>query len=201
MGVMQRMRRRFGRARDGAAAVEFALIVPWFAWITLGLAEVSLMGLAQTSMDYAMSEVSRDIRTGEVQTAGLSRQVANGYLAGLVRDGLVEAAGTTRARTYRLKTLAEADRSYPREGLDEDRVWRELIRPIVADLPENVRPDDPHPGFWPIYLRLWLGAQPAPEGAWRPAPSSPKFTPPKVAPTETLSPKTLPPAPSSTPGE
>lgn len=79
------------------------------------------------------------VGTRLVQTAGLSRQVANGYLAGLVRDGLVEAAGTTRARTYRLKTLAEADRSYPREGLDEDRVWRELIRPIVADLPENVR--------------------------------------------------------------
>lgn len=70
---------------------------------------------------------------------GLSRQVANGYLSGLVRDGQAEAAGTTRSRTYRLKALGEADRSYPRDGLDEDRVWRELIRPVLADLPENVR--------------------------------------------------------------
>lgn len=73
---------------------------------------------------------------------GLSRQVANGYLAGLVRDGLVEAAGTTRARTYKLKTLAESDRSFEREGLDEDRVWREQIKPVVKDLPDNVQ------GIW-----------------------------------------------------
>ena len=73
MGFKRWTRKRFGRAREGAAAAEFALIVPWFAWITLGLAEVSLMGLAQSSMDYAMSEVAREIRTGEVQTAGLSQ--------------------------------------------------------------------------------------------------------------------------------
>ena len=52
------------------------------------------------------------------------------------------------------------------------------------DLPKNVRSDDPQPGFWPIYLRLWLGARPAPEGAWRPA-SQPKqpltADPPSIA--------------------
>jgi fatty acid desaturase len=31
-------------------------------------------------------------------------------------------------------------------------------------LPRFVRPDDPRPSFWSIYLRLWLGAQPAPPG-------------------------------------
>lgn len=70
---------------------------------------------------------------------GLSRQVANGYLAGLVRDGLIEATGTTRSRTYKLKTLTEAERSFERQGLDEDRVWRELVKPVVADLPRNVQ--------------------------------------------------------------
>lgn len=70
---------------------------------------------------------------------GLSRQVANGYLQSMVREGLIEAEGTTRARVYRLKTLTEAGRTYPREGLQEDLVWRELIAPVVARLPENVR--------------------------------------------------------------
>jgi anti-sigma regulatory factor (Ser/Thr protein kinase) len=70
---------------------------------------------------------------------GLSRQVANGYLQGLVRDGLIEATGTTRGRTYRLRTLEEAERTYPRDGLDEDRVWRELIKPAMSELPDNVR--------------------------------------------------------------
>ena len=70
---------------------------------------------------------------------GLSRQVANGYLQAMLRDGLIEADGTTRARTYRLKTLAEAERRFPREGLDEDRVWREVVAPHLGGLPRPVR--------------------------------------------------------------
>lgn len=73
------------------------------------------------------------------QAVGVSRQVANGYLQALVRDGLVEAEGTTRAKTYRLKTLDTIERSYPREGLQEDVVWRELVVPRVTGCPENVR--------------------------------------------------------------
>ena len=79
------------------------------------------------------------VGTRLAQSAGLSRQVANGYLQTLVKEGLVEAKGTTRAKVYRLKPLAEVERSYPREGLQEDLVWRELISPVVARLPQNVR--------------------------------------------------------------
>lgn len=79
------------------------------------------------------------VGTRLAQAGGVSRQVANGYLQALVRDGLVEAEGTTRARVYRLKTLAEASRRYPCEGLQEDLVWRELVAPVVARLPQNVR--------------------------------------------------------------
>ncbi|MBL8540229.1 MAG: DUF4325 domain-containing protein [Betaproteobacteria bacterium] len=70
---------------------------------------------------------------------GLSRQVANGYLQSMAREGSIEAEGTTRARVYRLRTLAEAEQTYPREGLQEDLVWRELIAPVVARFAENVR--------------------------------------------------------------
>jgi len=70
---------------------------------------------------------------------GLSRQVANGYLQSMVRDGIIDAEGTTRARVYRIRTLVEAARTYPREGLQEDVVWRELVAPVVARFPENVR--------------------------------------------------------------
>ncbi|MFI5460028.1 MAG: STAS-like domain-containing protein [Isosphaerales bacterium] len=79
------------------------------------------------------------VGTRLAQAAGLSRQVANAYLQALLREGLVDAEGTTRARSYRLKLLAEVERRYPREGLQEDLVWRELIAPVVARLPENVR--------------------------------------------------------------
>jgi anti-sigma regulatory factor (Ser/Thr protein kinase) len=78
------------------------------------------------------------VGTRLAQAAGVSRQVANAHLQALVRDGLVEAEGTTRARVYRLKTLTEVSHRYPREGLEEDVVWRELVAPVVACLPENL---------------------------------------------------------------
>ena len=79
------------------------------------------------------------VGTRLAQAVGVSRQVANGYLQALIREGLVEAEGTTRAREYRLKILTESEHPYPRAGLQEDLVWRELISPVVARLPQNVR--------------------------------------------------------------
>lgn len=79
------------------------------------------------------------VGTRLAQAGGVSRQVANGYLQALVRDGLVDAEGTTRARVYRLKMLTECSRRYPREGLQEDLVWRELVSPVVARFAQNVR--------------------------------------------------------------
>jgi hypothetical protein len=70
---------------------------------------------------------------------GLSRQVANGYLQAMVREDLIVAEGTTRARVHHIKTLIEKSHDYPCEGLQEDLVWRELIAPVVARFPENVR--------------------------------------------------------------
>ncbi|MFM7736647.1 MAG: STAS-like domain-containing protein [Alphaproteobacteria bacterium] len=70
---------------------------------------------------------------------GVSRQVASGYLQRLVRDGLVEAEGTTRARVYRLKLLSSVGKRFPCAGLEEDLVWRDVVAPHVADLPDNVR--------------------------------------------------------------
>lgn len=73
------------------------------------------------------------------QAVGVSRQVASGYLQGLVQDGLADAEGTTRARVYRLKTMVSDAKRFERAGLEEDLVWREVVAPRVADLPENVR--------------------------------------------------------------
>src|SRR5437773_8897441 len=99
------------------------------------------MGFDKESIRHrALELVSADARGVGSRLAtelGLSRQVANGYLQAMVRDGLLEAEGTTRARVYRLKALAEVQRRYPREGLQEHLVWRELIAPVVADLPAN----------------------------------------------------------------
>lgn len=64
--------RRFARARRGTAAVEFALVLMPFFLLTFGLAEVSMIGFAQTSLDFAVSETARQIRTGQAQSGGVT---------------------------------------------------------------------------------------------------------------------------------
>ncbi|HYD86598.1 MAG TPA: TadE/TadG family type IV pilus assembly protein [Vitreimonas sp.] len=64
--------RRFKRARKGSAAVEFALVVFPFFLFLFGLAEVAMIGFAQTSLNYAVAETARQIRTGEAQMSGAS---------------------------------------------------------------------------------------------------------------------------------
>ncbi len=68
--------RRFGafiKDRDGAAAVEFALVAIPLFWLIFGMLEFGAMSLAQTSLDSAVSEVGRVIRTGTAQTGGMTK--------------------------------------------------------------------------------------------------------------------------------
>ena len=70
---------------------------------------------------------------------GVSRQSASAWLAKLRREGVVTSSGAGRGVRYRLTVLTKAQQAYERAGLNEDRVWRELVGPQVADLPPNVR--------------------------------------------------------------
>lgn len=70
---------------------------------------------------------------------GISRQAANVHLARMVEARELTADGATRSRIYRLAILEQAARTYPKEGLSEDTVWREIAAPVVRTLPENVR--------------------------------------------------------------
>ncbi len=69
--AMKKSVRRFVRARKGSAAVEFAFIVIPFFLLTVGVAEISMLGFAQTSLDFAVSDVGRAIRTGNAQLQNL----------------------------------------------------------------------------------------------------------------------------------
>ncbi len=62
--------RRFRRDRSGQAMVEFGLVALPFFLLMFGLAEIGLIGFAQTSLDHAVSDTVRRIRTGESQGAG-----------------------------------------------------------------------------------------------------------------------------------
>jgi Flp pilus assembly protein TadG len=57
------------RRKDGATAVEFALVAVPFFWIMFGIIEIAGISLIQTSLDAAVSETTREIRTGQTQGA------------------------------------------------------------------------------------------------------------------------------------
>jgi hypothetical protein len=69
----------------------------------------------------------------------ITRQAANRHLTRLVMEGDLVSKGQTKAKTHQLAIKQESSLSFPRDGLAEDRVWRDLCAPVVKDLPENVR--------------------------------------------------------------
>jgi len=81
---LKRARRRFGKSRKGSAAIEFALVAVPFFLLTFGLAEVGMIGLAQTSLNFAISDAGRQIRTGQAQLNG----VTEAEMSDQICDGL-----------------------------------------------------------------------------------------------------------------
>ncbi len=67
-GILRRLR----ADNSGATAIEFGIIaLPFFA-LLVALIEVSLVFFANFSLDSAVDEASRLVRTGQAQTQGLS---------------------------------------------------------------------------------------------------------------------------------
>lgn len=71
---MARVVRRFGPAREGATAIEFAMVVTPFLMLVFGVIGVGLFFFTETVLDQALNASSRQIRTGQ------SRQTATGEL-------------------------------------------------------------------------------------------------------------------------
>ena len=57
----------------GAAAVEFAIIAPFFFFLMFVIAETAMIFIAEQVMDNAVFESARLIRTGQVQKGGMSQ--------------------------------------------------------------------------------------------------------------------------------
>lgn len=61
---------RFARAEDGATALEFALVAMPFLLLVFTIIELGLVLLISLTLENAVIEVGRTIRTGEVQKGG-----------------------------------------------------------------------------------------------------------------------------------
>ncbi len=61
---------RFARADQGATAVEFALVALPFLMLVFAIIELGLVLLVSLTLENAVIDVGRTIRTGQVQTTG-----------------------------------------------------------------------------------------------------------------------------------
>jgi len=69
----------------------------------------------------------------------ITRQAANRHLAKLTGQGSLVADGKTRKRSYKMAETSSKDFTYfLADGLDEDKVWREDIKPSLGTLADNV---------------------------------------------------------------
>jgi Flp pilus assembly protein TadG len=70
--LRQRLRRFTGNSA-GSTAVEFAIVAAPFMFMMMSLFEIALLYLTQASLDFALAEAQRLVRTGQVQTGGISQ--------------------------------------------------------------------------------------------------------------------------------
>jgi len=68
----------------------------------------------------------------------ISRQASHRHIQKLLSDGLIVAKGTTRDRVYDIKPLVNFSRNLKLEGLEEDKVWRQYILPLMENISPNV---------------------------------------------------------------
>lgn len=66
--------RRMGRRKEGATALEFALIAPIFVLLIFATIETSVIYIAGSSLQVATDSVARLVRTGQAQTQNMSQQ-------------------------------------------------------------------------------------------------------------------------------
>jgi Flp pilus assembly protein TadG len=67
---LARLAGRFARGERGATAVEFAIVAMPFMLLIFGLIELGLVFLVSLTLENAVIDVGRTIRTGQVQTTG-----------------------------------------------------------------------------------------------------------------------------------
>jgi len=80
-----------------------------------------------------------DIAKVAAKKFGVTRQAINKHLQRLVAERAISEPGQTRNRAYQLATLSVWSKSHQIEpGLAEDTVWRDEVRQVLGELPDNV---------------------------------------------------------------
>ena len=68
----------------------------------------------------------------------ISRQASHRHIQKLVQEGFLIPHGTTRNRTYEVKPLVNFSKNLLLLGLEEDKVWRQYILPLMENVAPNI---------------------------------------------------------------
>jgi len=69
---------------------------------------------------------------------GISRQASHRHIQKLVSDGLIIAKGVTRNKIYGVKPLVNFSENLLLKRLEEDKVWRQSVLPLLTNVNSNV---------------------------------------------------------------
>jgi anti-sigma regulatory factor (Ser/Thr protein kinase)/biotin operon repressor len=82
----------------------------------------------------------RDVASLAAQEFSITRQAVNKHIQNLVEQKALIVRGSTRNKIYQLHPLIEWTKTYSLNNkLEEDIVWDSDIKPLVVELPDNVR--------------------------------------------------------------
>jgi len=139
--------RRLARARDGATAVEFALISIPLMLLTFGVLELVLILLVSATLDQATDFAARNIRTGVFQATASDPTNPSTSVSKADFEGLV-----CRNMTW-LKPVCEADKTLPTDA--EGRLFVEAqtfstFGEAGAQAPRDPTNFDPSKTCWAV---------------------------------------------------
>jgi hypothetical protein len=85
-----------------------------------------------------VSSHPNDITTFTAVAFGLTRQATLRHINRLVKESLLDVQGRTKDRKYILKPSVEFSDKYLIKGLEEDKIWRDKVRPLFMNISNNV---------------------------------------------------------------
>jgi Flp pilus assembly protein TadG len=103
--------RRFRRDRSGATAVEFAILAVPFLFLTFATLETALLFMTQLTLDGGVEQVSRLVRTGQLDADELKPETFRKLICDRVNVFLSCDKLTIDLRSY--STFQEVDLSQP----------------------------------------------------------------------------------------
>ncbi len=154
--------RRFRRNQVGSAAVEFAIILPVFVLMLVGMIQIPLVFVAAHHLESATTRVGRLIQTGQVQSQGVTPSQFRSVLCDQMGVFLKCSDTNLRVEVRKLSGFASVPRGTPvdEEGAFEEEVvydpgnagevvavrvfyqfpiWLPALLPTLANLPNGNR--------------------------------------------------------------